>query len=195
MRYMTVETDMPQVTALKIAVERRFGRPVGSRADFAELVHEIEVETHEHLAENTLRRLWGAMDGYRTVYRRTLDVLSRYAGLGYWTDFCAWLKNESGRESDVVRGGFSVRVEDLAPGDRVRIGWLPDRLCVVEYTGGRKFRAVAAENSTMKPGDTFECSMMLRGYPLYVDNFTHDGEVVLRYVMGTDNGLTLLEKL
>lgn len=194
-REMSIETDLPQVAALRIAVEKRFGHPVGSRADFTELAQRIEAETHEHVAENTLRRLWGAMEGYRTVYRRTLDVLSKYAGLGYWTDFCAWLRSESGRESDIVRDGFSVRVEDLVPGDRLRMGWLPDRLCVVEFTGGRKFKAVATENSTMKPGDTFECSMVLRGYPLYVDNFTHDGEVAPRYVMGTGNGITLLEKI
>lgn len=192
---MHIETNLPQLAALRLAVERRFGRPVCSRTDFSELAFDIERKTREHIAENTLRRLWGAMEGYKTVYQRTLDVLSSYAGMRHWEDFCAWLKSSSGRESDVVRGGYSVRAEELSLGDRLRIGWMPDRMCVVEYLGDRKFRAVETGNSTMKPGDTFECSMFLLHYPLYVDNFTHEGNTNLRYVMGADNGLTTLEKL
>ena len=101
----------------------------------------------------------------------------------------------AGTESDLVRDGRSVKTEDLRVGDRLRIGWLPDRLCVVEFGGGRTFRAVETENSTMRPGDTFECGMFILGYPLAVDNFVHDSETVPRYVMGTDHGLTTLERL
>ena len=166
---MNVHTDLPQVAALRLEVERRLGHSLTCRSDFAILVSEIERVTREHIAENTLRRIWGRMKSYDTVFGRTLDVLSRYAGFDGWDAFCAHLREV--------------------------IGWLPDRLCVVEFGGGRTFRAVETENSTMRPGDTFECGMFILGYPLAVDNFVHDSETVPRYVMGTDHGLTTLERL
>ena len=140
-------------------------------------------------------RIWGHMKGYDTVFVRTLDVLCHYIGFSGWEAFCTHVREVTGKESDLVSGGRSVRTEDLRIGDRLRIGWLPDRLCVVELEGGHTFRAVETENSTMRPGDTFECSLFILGYPLTVDNFVHDGQVVPRYVMGTDHGLTTLEQL
>ena len=72
---MNVHTDLPQVAALRLAVERRLGRSLACRSDFAILVSEIERVTREHIAENTLRRIWGRMKSYDTVFGRTLDVL------------------------------------------------------------------------------------------------------------------------
>ena len=86
-------------------------------------------------------------------------------------------------------------MENLVSGDRIRIGWLPDRICVVEYVGGRTFKAIDAKNSTLQVGDTFECSIMIKNYPLFVDNLVHGGEHCTRYSIGLTNGLTTLEKL
>lgn len=191
---MAVKTDSPQIAALKKVVEKHFGHPIESRADFSLLAMEIERITHEHLAENTLRRLWGRISGYETVFTSTLDVLSRYVGFEHWSSFCISLCEKTG-ESNIVASGNCIRAEELKVGDRIRIGWLPDRVCIVEYVGGRTFKAVDARNSTLQAGDTFECSVMLKNYPLFVDNLVHGGEVCQRYSMGLTNGLTTLEKL
>ena len=192
--HMAINTDIPQVAALKLAVENKFGRPVETRSDFSSLVIDIELNTHEHISENTLRRLYGKIPGYNTVFTRTLDVLSIYVGYKHWKAYLVSLK-EAGKESDIVTGESSIRADELNPGDRVRIAWLPDRECIVEYIGGRIFKAVSACNSTLQVGDTFECSMMLKNYPLFVDNLVHGGEICQRYSIGLNNGLTVLEKL
>jgi len=192
---MAVSSKSPQIAALRLSTERYFGHTIESRADFTLLGAEIERITHEHLAENTLRRIWGKLKGYDTVYTRTLDVLSRYVGYEHWNAFCEALKNESRRESEIAKGGQAIKVDDLLPGDRIRIGWLPDRECIVEYQGGRTFKAVDCKNSTLQIGDSFECSVMLKHYPLFVDNLFHRGELCQRYSMGLENGLTTLEKL
>ena len=98
-------------------------------------------------------------------------------------------------DSDIIKQGMSIKVEDLTPGDKIRIGWLPDRVCIVEYVGGRTFKAIDAVNATLQTGDTFECSLMLKNYPLFVDNLVHGGEHCPRYSMGLTSGLTTLEKL
>lgn len=192
---MAVRTDIPQIAALRNAVEKHFGHPIESRTDFSLLAQEIERVTHDHIAENTLRRLWGKIAGYGTVFTRTLDVLCRYVGYEHWKTFCAEIQNSSPRESDIVSKGTTIKVENLVSGDRIRIGWLPDRICVVEYVGGRTFKAIDAKNSTLQVGDTFECSIMIKNYPLFVDNLVHGGEHCTRYSIGLTNGLTTLEKL
>lgn len=192
---MAVKTDLPQISSLRNAVEKRFGHPIESRTDFTLLAQEIERTTHEHIAENTLRRLWGKIEGYDTVFTRTLDVLCRYIGHEHWNSYCQSLKKSSPRESEIVSGGTTIKTEDLSVGDRIRIGWLPDRVCVVEYVGGRMFKAVDAKNSTLQVGDTFECNVMIKNYPLFVDNLVHGGEHCQRYSMGLNNGLTTLERL
>ena len=192
---MAVRTDIPQIAALRNAVEKHFGHPIESRTDFSLLAQEIERVTHDHIAENTLRRLWGKIAGYGTVFTRTLDVLCRYVGYEHWKTFCTEIQNSSPRESDIVSKGTTIKVENLVSGDRIRIGWLPDRICVVEYVGGRTFKAIDAKNSTLQVGDTFECSIMIKNYPLFVDNLVHGGEHCTRYSIGLRNGLTTLEKL
>jgi hypothetical protein len=192
---MAVRTDIPQIAALRNAVEKHFGHPIESRTDFSLLAQEIERVTHDHIAENTLRRLWGKIAGYGTVFTRTLDVLCRYVGYEHWKTFCTEIQNSSPRESDLISKGTTIKVENLVSGDRIRIGWLPDRICVVEYVGGRTFKAIDAKNSTLQVGDTFECSIMIKNYPLFVDNLVHGGEHCTRYSIGLTNGLTTLEKL
>lgn len=192
---MAVKTDSPQIVSLRNTVEKRFGHPVEGRSDFSLLAIEIERITHDHIAENTLRRLWGRISGYETVFTRTLDVLCRYVGHEHWNAFCQSLEKQSSRESSIISDGTSIKVEDLNPGDRIRMGWLPDRVCIVEYIGGRMFKAIDTKNSTLQVGDTFECNVMLKNYPLFVDNLVHGGEHCQRYSMGLNNGLTTLEKL
>ena len=192
---MAIKSDLVEIVALKNRVEERFGRSIETRTDFSFLASDIELVTREHLAENTLRRLWGRISGYDTVFVRTLDVLSRYVGYKQFSDFCHSLNTVENKESAIVAKGFTIKTNELAPGERIRIGWLPNRICTVEYVGGRMFKAIECKNSTLQEDDTFECSIMIKGYPLFVDNLVHGGEHCARYSIGINNGLTILEKL
>ena len=98
---MAVRTDSPKIVELRAAVERRFGNTIETRANFSRLASEVERITKEHLAENTLRRMWGKLDSYATVYTRTLDVLSRYVGYRHWNAFCDALVDACLNESSV----------------------------------------------------------------------------------------------
>lgn len=192
---MGVDTNIPQIKALKLAIEKKFGHPIESRTDFTLLAYDIERTTNSHIAENTLRRLWGRIPGYNTVFTRTLDVLSRYIGYDQWKSYCDILSKEKNPESGLTVEAFSIKAEDLKPGDKIRLGWLPDRICIVQYMGGKTFKCIDAKNSTLQINDTFECSLMLKNFPLFVDNLVHGGEYCNRYTMGMINGITTLEKL
>lgn len=193
---MSVKVNTPQVAALKKAVEKRLGRVPGSRYDFGELSDLIEQSTGHPLSENTLRRIWGKIKGYDTVFEHTLDILSSYAGYGYWQRFvksseCAagdpvskWQKNEC-----------RIETESLPVGAKLRIGWAKGCTCLAEYQGAKSFIVLEAVGTIMQPADTFECGLFLKGQPLFIDNLVHSGELCQRYYAALESGVEMLEMI
>lgn len=214
---MSIVSDIPQITALRQRVEKTFGRRPQVHSDFLELVAGIETALRQHVSESTLERVWGySTRGYKRVSLRTLDVLAKYAGAESWDEFCAGLKRESVVESEMF-SCKAVRTADLQVGDRLRIGWRPDRICTVRYVGGNRFVAEECENSKMRAGATFSCSIFQLGRELVMDDFVN-GDTALtaaeriftnpmpaesgngelphrRYAVGSRHGLTTLELL
>lgn len=193
---MSIKTNIPQIYALKAAVEKSFGMPLRTHDGFLALVGKIENTLHEHISESTLERMWS----YSTretdaLSLRTLDVLSKYAGYASWDDFCQRLKDESPVESEeLMRDG--ILTADLEKGSVIRLGWLPDRVIEAEYLGETRFIIRSSLNSSLKPGDSFKCLQFQKGVPLFLDCFRREGdEKEHRYVAGERNGLTVIEIL
>ncbi|MBR4775006.1 MAG: hypothetical protein IK008_02795 [Bacteroidales bacterium] len=186
---MATRTDSPLVAALLGEVEISFGRPVRTPSDFILLASQIEEKTREHISDSTIKRLWKSSLSYKTVSDRSLNVLSQFAGYPHFHAFKDELAKRGIEESELVTGEECVKTSELHPGDRVRIAWQPDRECLLEYLGHRKFKAIETLNSKMKPGDTFCCSVFIKGRALYVDDFTQGTEVYESYGMGTEHGL------
>ena len=194
---MSISVNKPEVAVLRQRVETVYGRAPETHNDFIALVDAIDTALHEHLSESTLERLWAYSSRVvDSVSVRTLDVLSRYAGAAGWNDFCAGLKASSPVESEEFAPGDSVVSYDLTPGQRLRLGWMPDRLLTVEYLGGHRFVVRESINSSLQPGDSFDCVQLQKGRPLYLDRFRRAGsDREARYVAGERNGLTLVAVL
>ncbi len=79
--------------------------------------------------------------------------------------------------------------QELFAGERLRLIWQPERICDIEYLGNLQFRVVASENTRLKAGDTFECSLIIEGEPLYLDNLRQDGQQPISYVCGNKSGV------
>lgn len=193
---MAIESDSPQLKALLQDVEQLFGHPVKTPSDFVLVADRIERKTGEHISDSTIKRLWIPKLGYRTVSERTLNVLASYVGYGHFKAYCEALRSKGKlSESEIVDGEASVRTSSLKCGDRIRIAWLPDRECTLEYLGDRKFKVIESLNATIRIGDTFFCDVFYKGRSLYVDSLCHNGEMFDGYCMGMDHGLTRLEVL
>ena len=208
---MSIESNIPQIATLRERVEFCFGKRLQVHADFLALVADIETAQRQHISESTLERVWGySTRGYGRVSLRTLDVLAKYAGTADWRTFCAGLKQTDIVESELFHCG-SVSSSDLQVGDRLRIGWQPDRVCTVRYLGCNCFVAEKCENSKMREGATFSCLQFQLGRELVMENFVN-GDVAeqrivepstakspiarrQRYAVGCRHGLTLLEIL
>ena len=195
---MGIESSSPKLAALRVAVEKFFGKIPKVHNDFILLADSIEITLHQHISETTLERIWNYSNrGYATVSLHTLNIISRYIGKKDWQHFCDSLAESGLIDSDMFEGD-TIKSEDLKTGDKLQIGWLPDRLCVVEYLGNHRFIAIECENSTIQPGDTFHCLEFILHQPLNMDYFQKKGEKgnsSLRYVAGKMNGITTLRKL
>jgi hypothetical protein len=195
---MSIRRDTPQITALRERVECRFGKKLSVHADFLALVAVIEMEQRQHISESTLERVWGySTRGYDTISLHTLDVLSHYAAGCCWENFCRLLHTKSGCESELFDVEH-ISSSDLAIGDRLLIGWLPDRLCEVRYLGSNRFVAERCENSKMQAGDTFSCLQFTLGKEVVLADLHQVGTPENRlkmYSVGSKNGLTTLRHL
>lgn len=193
---MSVSVIIPEIVALRQRVEATFGKPLATHNSFIALVDAIESSVKEHLSESTLERMWGySTRGTDAISLRTLDVLSRYVGAASWKGFCTDLKESSGVESEEF-GGESIISFSLEIGTSLRLGWLPNRLITVQYLGNNRFVVTESLNSSLIPGDSFECLQIQAGRPLYLDRFLRAGsDTESRYVAGEKNGLTLVKVL
>ena len=195
---MYYKTDIPQISALKAAVETAAGTKMSTHSDFLILVSMIEKKMREHISEVTLERLWNySTRKSDTTTERSLNVLAQFAGYGSWDDFCEMLRKEGKIESQFFITE-SVLTSELTPGDILRLAWQPDRVITVKYLGDNRFEALETENSSIRPGDSFSCLMFQKGRPLYMDMFQRCGEPIesaanSRYAVGQDNGLTAVE--
>ncbi len=196
---MSIQRDIPQIIVLRERVESRFGKKLSVHADFLALVAVIEMEQRQHISESTLERVWGySTRGYNTVSLRTLDVLSHYAEGCDWQEFCEKRASEGGCESELFNTEH-IHTRHLAVGDRLQIGWLPDRLCTVRYLGDNRFVAERCENSKMQAGDTFSCLQFSLGKEAILNDFTPSATSTFvapkSYIVGRKNGLTSLHLL
>lgn len=192
---MSIQANIPEITALRKEVEQKYGTPLHTHAQFVSLTETIEVALREHISPTTLERVWGySTRHYDTVSRRTLDVLARYADKESWDNFCTYLKQTANTESDFFTNGI-LSVSSLSVGTRLRLGWQPDRLCEVRYMGDYRFIVESVTNGSLRVGDTFSCLQFQPGKVLYMDCFEREGEHSEqrgRYAVGRENGLTLL---
>lgn len=192
---MNIRSDAPQVVALKKEIENGVGA-VSSHSFFEKLSANIEARCSEHISVTTLERLWGySTRGSNNISVRILDILARFTGAKDFNDFCREVLKDRGIESEMFVAKDAIKSSELAVGTCIRLAWLPDRVCEVEYIGNNRFVAIRTENSSIRPGDSFSCIQIQKGRELYMDCFARKGEPVGsdRYVVGQLSGLTIVE--
>ena len=194
---MAIKRDLPEIAALLDRIAKKIGFNPSVRGDFSTLGNAIFDEIKEHVSETTLERVWGySTRGYNNISLRTLNVLSEFVGFHSWDDFCLQLLREDIAESDTFVTEC-IATADLVEGDRLIIGWRPDRLCRLTYLGDNRFIADETINSKLQPGDTFSCLQFQRGTPLFMENVVSaSGEPYApRLGVGLRNGLSILQIL
>ena len=185
--------QIPEIHVLLMQVESRFGS-LSRPADFSHLSDEIESATSELLSPSTLKRLWGYVNYMSSPRVYTLDVLSRYIGYTDFGSFCSEIHNNPEFVSGFLTED-SISSDSLAQGEKLRIGWDPDRLVTLEYIGDNRYVVLEVENASLEVGDIFTLPAIVKGFPLYIPHIERNGRQTPLYVAGYRNGITLLKKL
>lgn len=187
-----ITRDMPELAYLLDEVEQKYGRRIATTTDFESLSVVIEHQIGEMLSSSTLKRLWGYVSLNPTPRIATLDILSRYIGHKNFKAFCESLKESKAFVSTFFTSKYQT-VSELTPGVIVTIGWAPNRVVNLNYLGEFQFEVLSSENSQLLPGDRFELSEIIVGYPLYISRILRNGEYTPSYVAGRQRGISLMK--
>ena len=194
---MAVESSLPQIASLRKKIEDIFGKSLITHNDFVNLAYKIRETTRKQISETTLERVWNySTRGYDKISNYTLNVLSEYAGYFDWQNFCEELKKGSASDSDMFDDPVLFS-KDLKPGNRIKLGWMPDRVCIIKYLGNNRFIAEECHNTTMKEKDIFSClEFRINRSSVMTDFQSEDGNIKGKtYIAGIKKGITLLKLL
>lgn len=140
------------------------------------------------ISRNTLRRIWGKINDDTKQRISTLSILARFIGYKDFEQFCLERKDGDPNSSPIIARKISV-VDGLMPGDRIRLTWSENKVCDIEYNGSLHFKVIRSENTRIKPGDTFLCSLIIEGVPLYIDQLQQNGAPPTAFVCGKNSGV------
>ncbi len=176
-----------QIQNLCHRVEETSGMSIAKSKDFERLAMMIYERTGTLLSPTTLKRIWGYLNEKTSTRQSTLDTLARYCG---WHDFNEFLKGDI---PEIESGFVDVKVLnaniDLKVGNIVKLMWHPSRICEIRYLGDNHWEVTRSEGTRLVAGDTFRCSVIMSGEPLYLDDLIHDGVKCGVYVCGRRSGV------
>lgn len=185
---------IPEIAFLLKEVERKYGREVHTSTDFESLSVVIERDINEYISSATLKRLWGYVSLKPAPRVATMDLLCRFIGYPSFTAYREALKASPAFES----GFFSapcITSGELKAGEKILIGWAPNRLVTLLYEGDDTYAVLKSENAKLQADDRFRATQFLLGYPLFIDHIDRADGPTPSYVAGKTGGLNRLEKI
>lgn len=169
-------------------VEKISKREIRTPRDFEWLSAQLN-KMGERLSPTTLKRAWGYLPEEVQPRRLTLNILSRYLGYHDFSHFCAAHAADNGPVSNPVMGKSLRPVQDLGIDARVMLTWQPGRMCIIRHLGRGMFVVEEAEVTRLRPGNTFQCGLIIEGEPLYLNNLVQGGQPPRNYCCGMHNGV------
>ena len=182
----------PEMVELRKAVEEKYKKPLRTTTDFERFTRKMEKEYGEQISTATMKRLWDYVSDQHKPRESTLDILARYVGYDDYQKFCAWLKTTPNYASSFFQAD-QLMSSELKPGQKITIGWSPNRTVLLAYLGESTYEVLSSENSKMQPGDRFLCGSFIKGTPLYISTLERNGQQTPPYVAGRNGGLTVIQ--
>ena len=181
----------PEIEELKTLVEQKYGKILGTTTDFEEFSLHLEKLTGHYISASTFKRLYGYVNDDHKPRIATLDVLAQYLEYKSYMDFLQWLKTSTKYNSSFFKANQLVS-NDLHKGERIAIGWSPNRLLELRYLGDSTYEIERSENSKLQVGDRFVTGCFIKEQPLYLPYIERGGERTASFVAGRNGGLTII---
>lgn len=181
----------PEIQELIRLVEKKYRKSLHTSTDFDEFSLHLLRNQFGNVSPSTLKRLWGYVNDIRKPRRNTLDTLSLFIGHGSYDIFVEWLKKSSAYNSSFFTA-YQITGNELETGDKLEIGWTPNRLLTLVYKGDNLYEVVKAENSKLRAGDQFLTGCFIKEQPLYLPYIIRDGEHTPAFIAGRNGGITCI---
>ena len=172
------------------AVEKAVSMKMRTPKDFDFLRDRIYSKLNILISSTTLKRIWGYLVDESTPRESSLSVLAQYLGYRDFETFCQRITDDGISASDPVLGRHLHVTEDLQAGDQIILKWDPLRVCTIKYLNDSRFQVICSEKTRLQPGDTFFCTTMIEGEPLYLDRLCQGDNQPIGYVCGKKGGIT-----
>lgn len=181
-----MEQKQEDISRLITFVEKVAGKSMQSPRDFMVLSDQLKEFTGDTISISTLKRIWGYTHSKSQFSLHSLDLLSRMVGYSCWDNF---LKDKS----DIPTSQFFVNQKlsshSLEIGEKMKITWQPDRVVLIEYQGGSKFKVLESQNSKLTEGDIFHCEQFMEYEPLIMTHLIRSGMAPCDYICGKQGGV------
>lgn len=180
---------MKQTELLCKTIENALHQEIRTPKDFNQLRERIFLRLHQMLSATTLKRVWGYLDHEGEPSARTLDILAQFVGYENYQAFCKYSDRSGLVPSNMAMNRHLDVDADLSVGENLTLYWSPERTCHIRYEGDMRFVVTASENTRLKPGDTFCCSLIIESEPLYLSRLQQSGQQPTNYVCGKQGGI------
>ena len=173
-----------------IDIEKAISKEVRTPKDFEELRERIYKRLHIIISSTTLKRIWGYLNDNVQTRPGTLDILAQFIG---YPSFQLYANSkaqyqEEIQSSPVLSRKLNVQ-DELNVNDKLLLTWHPNRQCKIIYMGNLSFKVLSSCNTRILSGDTFTCSLLIEGEPLYIDNLQQGNSPSTAYVCGKKSGI------
>lgn len=181
------------IEKLKQAFEVALGHKCTVSNHFDELREYVFQRTGQYVSSTTLKRIWGYLNEPHLANQSTLNLLAIALGYSSWDNFQSG--NADGISISRVAsspklGKYINVVQDLKPGDRIKLFWNPGRECLIEFIGDIKFKVIKSVKTRLKPGDIITTHIIVPGHPLYLylEKQGAEGAHPIAYICGRLKG-------
>ena len=186
--------NIPEIEELKSLVEQRYGRVLSTTTDFEEFSLVLDKTLSRSISPSTLKRIWGYVNDSHKTRKYTLDILAQYIGHNNFDDFVSWLKTST-RYNSSFFNACQLTSSELSCGEKVEIGWSPNRMLTLEYLGDSTFEVKDSRNSKLLPGDRFITGCFIMHQPLLLPFIIRNGENTSPFVAGRNGGLNIVRTI
>lgn len=169
---------------------QHFGRRIDRAADFYVLSQHIFEVTHQQLSVNTLKRLFGRIQGVKATVT-TLNIIANYLGYEDYAVLCKSLFS--------VNSGFNVPSgvvypSELTTGTLLEVTYHPDRLLRLEVMDDHRLRVIAAHNTKLLTGDLLTVPLIELHRPFVARSVERKGQQLPSYTGGISGGVTSMQE-
>lgn len=174
---------------IKALLEKQLGKEIRYSSDFEHLSFDIEKQTNQRVGVNTLKRLFGQIEGIKEPRLYTLDTVARYLNFKNWDEMLDSLDDRGNSDFDTIE---EIDINKLTKGDKIKFYYSPDREVLIEYTEKNQFKVIESLNSKLKVDDIIEVNHFALKYPLMVNEVVRNNISLGKFTAGKVSGITKL---